>query len=142
MTGYVCPNPRCRQRSIVPGICRSCMKRKTYVQVRPEGELPLARLCDVSATDVPRLPVPGWPGIEDVLFGGFVLGTVTALYGAPGIGKSTLALQVSDAMTALGPSLYLTSEQLVPHVKLTATRIGVADSTVMEIGRASCRETV
>lgn len=128
---YVCPNKRCRQRSMVAGYCPSCAKRGSHVQLRPEGEEPLARLADVSADDVPRLPIPCWPQVEDALFGGIVLGTVLGLYGEPGIGKSTLALQLADALASLGPSAYLTTEQLVPHVKLTAVRVGMPDSRVL-----------
>lgn len=131
MSLYVCPNPRCRQRSIVGGLCSSCAKKRNYVQMRPEGEAPLTSLRTVSADDVPRLPVPHWPGVENVLYGGFVVGTVTALYGVPGIGKSTLALLLADAMTALGPAAYLTTEQLVPQVKLTAVRVGIPDSEAL-----------
>lgn len=126
---FVCP--RCRQRSILAGICPACARKRNYVQMRPESEAPLAPLRDVSADDVPRLPIPCWPELENALNGGFVVGTVTTLFGAPGIGKSTLALQLADALATLGPSAYLTTEQLVPQVKLTAVRVGVAESSVL-----------
>ena len=128
-TVYVCP--RCRQRSMAAGSCPACVKKRNYVQMRPESEAGLTALADVSSVDVPRLPIPCWPEIENAIHGGFVLGTVMALYGAPGIGKSTLALQVADAMATLGPSGYLTSEQLVSQVKLTAVRVGVSESSVL-----------
>lgn len=130
-SSFVCPNKRCRQRSMVGGYCPACARRGSHVKLREEGEEPLARLADVSADDVPRLPIPCWPQVEDALFGGFVLGTVCGLYGDPGVGKSTLALQLADALASLGPAAYLTSEQLVPQVKLTAVRVGIAESSVM-----------
>lgn len=130
-TTYVCPNKRCRQRSLVAGYCQPCAKRGSHVRLREEGEEPLARLADVSAGDVPRLSVPCWPEVEDALFGGVVLGTVLGLYGDPGVGKSTLALQIADALASLGPSAYLSTEQLVPHVKLTAVRVGIPESPVL-----------
>lgn len=126
---YVCP--RCRQRSIVGGTCPACARKRNYVQVRPESESALSPLHAVSADDVPRLPVPCWPEVENMLYGGFVVGTVTALYGAPGIGKSTLALQLADAMATIGPAAYLSTEQLVPQVKLTAVRVGLDRSAVL-----------
>lgn len=126
---FVCP--RCRQRSIISGICPRCVKKRNYVQMRPESEAALTPLRAVSADDVPRLPVPRWPEVENMLYGGFVVGTVTTLYGAPGVGKSTLALQLADAMATLGPAAYLTTEQLVPQVKLTAVRVGVDKSGVL-----------
>lgn len=126
---YACP--RCRQRSMIAGLCPSCAKKRNYVQLRPESEAALAPLHSVSGDDVPRLPIPCWPEVENILNGGFVLGTVTAFYGAPGIGKSTLALQLADAMATMGPAAYLTTEQLVPQVKLTAIRIGCDRSGVL-----------
>jgi DNA repair protein RadA/Sms len=99
--------------------------------MRPESEAALSPLHQVSADDIPRLPIPCWPEVENMLNGGLVVGTVLALYGPPGIGKSTLVLQLADAMATMGPSAYLTTEQLVPQVKLTAVRVGVADSGVL-----------
>ena len=139
-TTYVCPNRRCRQRSLVAGMCPACAKRRNYVQLRPENEDPLMVLREVSAGDVPRIPIPEWPEVESALHGGFVVGTVTALYGAPGIGKSTLALHLAHALAALGPAAYLSSEQLVPHVKLTAIRVGLQDSGVLVGYHASVDE--
>lgn len=141
VTGFVCPNPLCGQRSLVPGWCQSCAKRKNYVQVRVEADAGLQVLSKVRADDVPRLPIPEWPGVENALHGGFVLGSVTALYGDPGAGKSTLALQLADAMASLGPSGYLSSEQLVPHVKLTAVRVGLHESPVL-VGAVNIVEEV
>jgi DNA repair protein RadA/Sms len=112
-------------------MCPSCAKRRNYVRLRPEGEESLVVLREVSAGDVPRIPIPCWPEVENVLNGGFVVGTVIGLYGIPGIGKSTLALHLADALAALGPVGYLSSEQLVPHVKLTANRVGLQDSGVL-----------
>jgi len=128
-TTYACP--RCRQRSIMGGTCPACAKKRNYVQMRPESEALLAPLHLVSADDIPRLPIPCWPEVENMLNGGLVVGTVLAVYGPPGIGKSTLALQLADAMATMGPAAYLTTEQLVPHVKLTAVRVGIGESTVM-----------
>ena len=131
MSGGTFACPRCRQRSIVSGICPRCAKKRNYVHMRPESEAALTPLYAVSPDDVPRLPVPCWPEVENMLHGGFVVGTVIALYGAPGVGKSTLVLQLADAMATLGPAAYLTTEQLVPQVKLTAIRVGVNNSGVL-----------
>lgn len=130
-TVYVCPNKRCRQRSMVAGYCSHCARRGNHVRLREEGEEPLSRLAEVSADDVPRLPIPCWPEVENALHGGFVLGTVMGLYGEPGIGKSTLALHLADALAAMNPTAYLSTEQLVPQVKLTAVRIGIPESHVL-----------
>jgi DNA repair protein RadA/Sms len=79
--------------------------------------------------DAPRIP-SGVAEIDRVLGGGFVAGQVTLLAGEPGIGKSTLVLQLIDALCAAGRSaLLVTGEESVPQVSLRAKRLGcnVAD---------------
>lgn len=136
---FICP--RCRQRSVMAGSCPSCVRKRNYVQMRPEHEAGLTALSEVSSEDLPRLPIPCWPEVENMIDGGFVSGTVLALYGTPGIGKSTLALALADAMATLGPAGYLTSEQLVPQIKLTAVRVGISESSVL-VGHVTTVEEV
>jgi DNA repair protein RadA/Sms len=78
-----------------------------------------------------RYRTPDFPSIEWVMNGGFVEGTVTILYAAPGIGKTTLSLQLCDKMSQLATCLYNTSEQTVSHLKSVALRIGIAGSSMM-----------
>jgi DNA repair protein RadA/Sms len=68
---------------------------------------------------------PDPTGIEEmdrVLGGGLVPGSVTLLGGEPGIGKSTLLLQVLAA--ARGTTLYVTAEESAQQVRLRADRLG------------------
>jgi DNA repair protein RadA/Sms len=68
-------------------------------------------------------PVPtGIDELDRVLGGGLVPGSVTLLGGEPGIGKSTLLLQLLGA--AKGPSLYVTAEESAQQVRLRADRLG------------------
>jgi DNA repair protein RadA/Sms len=61
-----------------------------------------------------------------VLGGGIVPGSLTLLGGDPGIGKSTLLLQISNLVALhAGPVLYATGEESVEQVKLRADRLGV-----------------
>lgn len=68
-------------------------------------------------------------GIEDVnkvLGGGLVLGSLVLVGGEPGIGKSTLLLQVSRDMSAgEGTVLYVSGEESLEQVKLRGDRLGV-----------------
>jgi DNA repair protein RadA/Sms len=87
----------------------------------------------IQADRTPRLAVPGFPGIESAMNGGFVPGSVTVVYGAAGIGKSALMLKLVDHMTRIlpQPALYCSTEQTPEHVKLTAYRAGVAGSRML-----------
>ncbi|MDI6703766.1 MAG: DNA repair protein RadA [bacterium] len=63
---------------------------------------------------------------DRVLGGGVVLGSIILIGGDPGIGKSTLLLQVGDALSkSLGKVLYVSGEESAPQVKLRADRLGI-----------------
>jgi len=68
----------------------------------------------------------GLKELDQVLGGGLVPGSVVLLAGEPGIGKSTLALQVSANLAAAGKTvLYVSAEESPGQVKLRAQRLGV-----------------
>jgi DNA repair protein RadA/Sms len=64
--------------------------------------------------------------LDRVLGGGLVPGSVVLLAGEPGVGKSTLLLEVAQqwAATDAGPALYISGEESVGQVRLRAERIG------------------
>ncbi len=63
--------------------------------------------------------------VDRVLGGGLVPGSVTLVGGEPGIGKSTLLLQVVDALAARGArALYISAEESKQQVRLRADRLG------------------
>jgi DNA repair protein RadA/Sms len=71
--------------------------------------------------------------LDRVVGGGLVPGSVTLLGGEPGIGKSTLLLQVAQAMAATSPVLYATGEESTSQVALRARRLGGAYDRVQVI---------
>jgi DNA repair protein RadA/Sms len=68
--------------------------------------------------------------LDRVLGGGLVAGSVTLLGGDPGIGKSTLLLQASDALSRERPVLYASGEESVRQVALRASRLGLASGSL------------
>ena len=73
-------------------------------------------------------------GIDEfdrVLGGGVVPGGVTLAGGEPGIGKSTLFLQVAKKLTAYGNALYVSGEESPSQIKMRAQRLGIADNIYM-----------
>lgn len=77
----------------------------------------------LAAKDQPRI-VTGMPDVDDVLGGGLVPGSVTLLAGQPGIGKSTLLLQVAHAAGKKHQVLYVSGEESGHQVGMRAQRLG------------------
>ena len=117
------------------GRCPSCGEWNTLVEEAQLG--PLVRAVD--ALDLGSMPVPlssvdvseaaavptGLTEFDRVLAGGLVPGSVTLLGGEPGIGKSTLLLQVLAARAAAGHRVLLVSAEESAHqVRLRAERLG------------------
>ena len=65
---------------------------------------------------------------DRVLGGGVVSGGVTLAAGEPGIGKSTLFLQIAKSLTAYGNVLYVSGEESPSQVKMRAKRLGIEDN--------------
>jgi DNA repair protein RadA/Sms len=68
----------------------------------------------------------GYPEMDRVLGGGLVAGSLTLIGGEPGIGKSTLLLQVSGSIAKnIGPVLYVSGEESIEQVKMRAERLDI-----------------
>lgn len=63
--------------------------------------------------------------VDNVLGGGIVPASVVLIAGQPGIGKSTLLMQVAQAVAANEPVLYVSGEESTGQVKVRADRLGV-----------------
>jgi DNA repair protein RadA/Sms len=83
-----------------------------------------------AAQDAPRLAC-GLAEFDRVTGGGFVRGSVLLLGGDPGIGKSTLLIQVAAALARAGQrAVYISGEEAVAQVRLRAERLGLAGAQV------------
>lgn len=127
------------------GKCPHCGKWNTMIEdvVRTEPDVPKApRRTSVSATGqaggaskamkYAELTMPtymrsasGLGELDRVLGGGLVTGSVVLLSGEPGIGKSTLLMQISDALGQDRKVLYVSGEESGGQLKLRAKRLGV-----------------
>lgn len=76
------------------------------------------------ARDLPRLR-SSIEEVDTVLGGGFVAGSVNLLAGQPGIGKSTLLLQLAHALASKVNVLYVSGEESSHQIGLRAQRLGV-----------------
>ena len=85
----------------------------------------LTALSSVGRREEPRFS-SGLMELDRVLGGGLVAGGVTLIGGEPGIGKSTLLLQVAGGLVTAGHSvLYVAGEESLEQIRLRADRLGV-----------------
>ena len=82
------------------------------------------RLRDVTGDQEIRFST-GMPELDRVLGGGAVAGSLVLVGGAPGIGKSTLLLQICNSLCAERKVLYVSGEESERQLKLRAQRLGV-----------------
>ena len=125
------------------GKCASCGEWNTLVEETDAGPPPgsgVTRLTkgrvikleglkgDVS--EAPRFP-SGIGELDRVTGGGIVPGSAVLIGGEPGIGKSTLILQVAANVASRGGrAIYFSGEEAVAQVRLRAERLGLANATV------------
>ena len=120
------------------GKCPNCGEWNTFVEERVGGKKggrhPTARqgpvapvpLNEVSALPEPRVPT-GIPEFDRVIGGGIVPGSVVLIGGDPGIGKSTLMMQMAASMkNAL--TLYISGEESGSQIRLRAERLSISPS--------------
>jgi DNA repair protein RadA/Sms len=124
------------------GKCSSCGEWNTYVEEILQKETKNSRLQlfsankngvakantsvllnDVGTQDFPRIAVPG-KELTRVLGGGIVPGSLVLFGGEPGIGKSTLMLQLALRLKNL-KVLYVSGEESEQQIKMRADRIGI-----------------
>lgn len=78
----------------------------------------------------------GFPDLDTVLGGGLLAGSVTLLAGQPGIGKSTLLMQICAHISRGHSVLYISGEESASQVKLRAVRLG-ADSDTLKFASST-----
>lgn len=92
--------------------------------VRRSSSLAPSTLADISISEESRI-VTGIGELDRVLGGGIVQGSLTLVGGDPGIGKSTLLLQVCRNLSGAGHKvLYISGEESLAQIKMRADRLG------------------
>ncbi|MBP9996967.1 MAG: DNA repair protein RadA [Lachnospiraceae bacterium] len=122
------------------GQCPACKQWNTFVEEKAdrkivaktgtkqyalgESEGKPVTLSEISLDNEERMII-GMPELDRVLGGGIVRGSLTLVGGDPGIGKSTLLLQVCKYLSDAGLEvLYISGEESLKQIKLRAMRIG------------------
>lgn len=84
-----------------------------------------------AGSSTPERTPTGWSEVDRVLGGGVVAGSAVLLGGEPGVGKSTLLLQIAGGLAVQGHRVLIASgEESVDQIAMRARRLGVVDSEV------------
>lgn len=132
-TAYFCQNCGSQSPKWI-GKCPSCSEWNTFVEEIVEKPAQKAEsfrhsvnipqlVHEISITKEPRLSLQN-SELDRVLGGGLVQGSLILLGGEPGIGKSTLLLQITIHLKNIR-TLYVSGEESAQQIKLRADRLGV-----------------
>lgn len=132
--GYETPKwagkcPGCGEWNTMVEDVRLPQKSAVLAAPRPAHTFSATPLSQINAADEHRF-VTGISELDRVLGGGIVKGSVILLSGDPGIGKSTILLQVCNALQRDIKILYVSGEESAIQIKLRAKRIGVESDSV------------
>lgn len=120
------------------GKCPGCSAWNTMIEetVRKQSGPPSKRfveavsLTTISSQDIQRFS-SGMGELDRVLGGGIVPGSLILLGGDPGIGKSTLLLQVADHIASRGQKvIYLSGEESLKQIRLRSLRLGIDNPSI------------
>ncbi|MEM7046235.1 MAG: DNA repair protein RadA [Pseudomonadota bacterium] len=109
-------------------------RRITGAATRSPG-MEVVALADANPASIPRPAPTGIAEFDRVCGGGFTPGSATLIGGEPGIGKSTLLLQI--ALKAPAGAVYITGEESLDQVRTRATRLSGTDKLATDLSLAA-----
>jgi DNA repair protein RadA/Sms len=148
-TQFVCQNCG-TSHSKWSGRCDNCGEWNTLVeQISNSGSSSVAKaslsgrplkvqsIKDMTIDDASKRILTGATDLDTVLGGGILPGAVVLLAGQPGIGKSTLLLQVTAFIAKKTAALYVSGEESASQVKLRAGRLGAESSEQLDFAAST-----
>lgn len=119
-----CPACRAWNSMVEEPVAKKDSSRHTAVSRERKAPVRPVKLSEISIEEQDRIST-GYPELDRVLGSGIVAGSLVLVGGDPGIGKSTLLLQVCRNLSASGHKvLYISGEESLKQIKLRANRIG------------------
>ncbi|HOI31687.1 MAG TPA: DNA repair protein RadA, partial [Bacteroidales bacterium] len=137
------------------GKCPGCGEWNTYVEetvvtgkkgqsisssINMPGSAKPLPVQEISSTKIDRMDM-GYAELNRVLGGGLVPGSLVLIGGEPGIGKSTLMLQVALQLTDV-KVLYISGEESQQQLKMRADRIGIRNQSCYILTETDTQEIV
>ena len=118
-------------------------KKKTAptAAVRSGGGRRPRPITEIETSDELRFST-GLSELDRVLGGGAVQGSLVLVGGAPGIGKSTLMLQICDNLCRFAKVLYVSGEESERQIKLRAQRLGIMGTDLYLYSETSLEEII
>lgn len=147
-TSYICQSCGSNSAKWI-GKCPTCGEWNSFVEEIIEKKTSLSPLSTKSSYSKPQKLSELSEQLEQriitdnkelnrVLGGGLVLGSLTLLGGEPGIGKSTLLLQIALALPK--KVLYVSGEESLSQIKLRADRVGLSNDTALFLSETSAEK--
>lgn len=135
------------------GCCPGCKEWDSFIQSKPEvkgqkfkaassNKAVVKSLSEIESSDSSLRMLSGIHEWDRVIGGGIVPGSFSVLTGDPGIGKSTLLLQVASALSKKQQVYYFSSEESLSQVKGRAGRIVQEENNLMFSDSASLDEII
>lgn len=136
------------------GRCENCGEWNTLVEQAPlaSGKSAVARssgsklktqtIGSIQRDDKTSRLTTGITDLDMVLGGGILKGGVILLAGQPGMGKSTLLLQVSANVARISPVLYVSGEESASQVRLRAERLGAEKSEDLSFAASTSADDI
>lgn len=111
------------------GKCPMCSGWETFAEEKEESQgtitkekVPPKFIKDISGKELERIPT-GIEELDRILGGGIVNGEIVLAGGEPGIGKSTLLLEVACKLSNIDKTLYVSAEESIEQISLRAKRL-------------------
>ena len=146
-TTFVCENCGAESPKWI-GKCPSCGEWNTYKEFKvgaskrsagsEGGKTEITKLTEISLQKENRIPC-GYSEVDRVLGGGMVYGSLILIGGEPGIGKSTLALQIALKSKDV-KTLYVSGEESLRQIKLRAQRLGEEHENIFLLNETALEE--
>ena len=126
------------------GKCPACNSWNTFYEQKVEKYTDMNK-SDIKVNNIPQ-PLNTYKGqecertstgfeeLDRVLGGGLVKGSLILLGGEPGIGKSTLILQLCNKVKGEGKVLYVSGEESAEQIKLRADRMKISNDDILFLG--------
>jgi len=116
-------------------------KQETRRQIAPKQTKPV-KLTEITAKNTPRL-MTQMKEFDRLVGGGIVPGALTLIGGDPGIGKSTISLQLAHALAKQGALvLYISGEESLEQIALRAKRLNVESENLLFLNEIEVSEIV